>query len=332
MPRSTPLEPLLAFTAGAVQRNAEHRNDDDLRRAILEDGSVWLVMDGARVVIAEDAGAPPGGTGTAPQTPFPFLAARDLAHLQPLLPSAILLGRNAEGRSVLVVQSGVEADALPAGFQTRDLRSLIVGGMVNGPASGDLAHGAAMMNWHRANSFCARCGAQSLIAAGGAKRACSQCKAEHFPRTDPVAIMMVTHGGRALLGRSPHFPPGMHSCLAGFVEPGETIEEAVRRETKEEAGITVGRVTYVASQPWPMPHSLMIGCHGDALSDDVAFDATELEACRWFTKEEIEQMLDGTHPDGLTAPLRGAIARHLMARFVESPEDLQRPSPALAGQ
>jgi NAD+ diphosphatase len=124
---------------------------------------------------------------------------------------------------------------------------------------------------------------------------------------------MVTHQNRCLLGRSPHFPPGMYSCLAGFIEPGETIEDAVRRETFEESGITVAKVTYVASQPWPIPHSLMISCTAEALTDTIHYDAVELEDCRWFGKVELRTMIDGTHPKGLTSPLKGSIARFLMA-------------------
>jgi NAD+ diphosphatase len=129
--------------------------------------------------------------------------------------------------------------------------------------------------------------------------------------------MLVTHGDECLLGRSPHFPPGMVSCLAGFIEPGETIEDAVRRETLEESGIRLGRVTYVASQPWPMPHSLMLGFACEALNRDITPDDTELDLCRWFSRHDVRLMLAGAHPDGFAAPLKGAIARELMTLFAE---------------
>ena len=132
---------------------------------------------------------------------------------------------------------------------------------------------------------------------GGYRRDCPNCGAEHFPRTDPVVIMLAIDGERCLLGRQARFAPGMYSCLAGFVEPGETIEDAVRRETAEEAGITVGRVRYHASQPWPFPSSLMIGCHAEALSRDIVRDDAELEACRWFSRAEVRAMLAG-RPSG----------------------------------
>ena len=127
-------------------------------------------------------------------------------------------------------------------------------------------------------------------------------------------------GDRCLMGRSPHFSEGMYSCLAGFVEPGETIESAVRRETFEESGIETGKVRYHASQPWPMPHSLMIGCYAEALSFDVTPDTTELEDCRWFTRAEVLAMVEGGHPDGIYVPVGGAIAYRLIRDWLDWPE------------
>ena len=142
--------------------------------------------------------------------------------------------------------------------------------------------------------------------AGGYKRLCPACGTEHFPRTDPVAIMLTVTRERCLLGRGRHFAPGMYSALAGFIEPGETIEDAVRRETLEEAGIRLGRVVYHASQPWPFPYSLMIGCFGEALNDDISADANELEDCRWFARDEVLAMLAG---DASGRPRRAAVRR-----------------------
>ena len=154
---------------------------------------------------------------------------------------------------------------------------------------------------------------------GGVKRACPACGAEHFPRTDPVAIMLaVLPDDRCLLGRGRHFAPGMFSCLAGFIEPGETIESAVRRETLEESGISLGRIAYHASQPWPFPYSLMIGCFGEALDEAVARDDSELEDCRWFDRDEVHSMLEKRHPGGLTVPPEGAIATHLIRAWAQN--------------
>jgi NAD+ diphosphatase len=160
------------------------------------------------------------------------------------------------------------------------------------------------------------------VVEAGWKRACPACKAEHFPRTDPVAIMLAVRGDRGLLGRSGRFAATMWSCLAGFVEPGESLEDAVRRETLEEAGIRCGRVKYLYSQPWPFPMSLMNGCLAEALGDDIKMDANELVDCRWFSKDECAAMLMRKHPDGLTCPPPVAIAHHIIRTWVESDGEL----------
>ena len=180
-----------------------------------------------------------------------------------------------------------------------------------------IAEAKAVLHWHARHRFCPNCGAPTQAVQAGWKRDCAQCKAEHFPRTDPVVIMLASAGEHCLLGRSPRFVPTMWSCLAGFVEPGESIEDAVRRETREEAGITCGRVRYFHSQPWPFPSSLMIGCHAEALSRDIVVDREELEDARWFTKAEVATMLMRKHPEGLTTPPPVAIAHHIIRAWVE---------------
>jgi NAD+ diphosphatase len=157
---------------------------------------------------------------------------------------------------------------------------------------------------------------RSAMKEGGWKRECPSCKAEHFPRTDPVVIMLVASGDKCLLGRQKHFPPGMYSCLAGFVEAAETIEDAVRREILEESGIRCVDVRYYMTQPWPYPSSLMIGCSARALNEDIVVDHTELEDARWFDRDEARLMLARTHPDGLAGPHPFAIAHHLLGRWV----------------
>ncbi len=147
---------------------------------------------------------------------------------------------------------------------------------------------------------------------------CTSCGAELFPRTDPVVIMLAVTPDRCVLGRSPHFAPHMYSALAGFVEPGETIENAVRREIGEESGLGIGRVVYHASQPWPFPHSLMIGCFGEAITEEISFDGNELEDCRWFFRDEVRSIIAGDHPDGIRIPPAGAIAAHLIKAWAEA--------------
>jgi NAD+ diphosphatase len=169
----------------------------------------------------------------------------------------------------------------------------------------------ALTGWHASHGHCAACGAATYPAQSGWQRDCPACGAHHFPRTDPVVIMLVLHGNRTLIGRNAAWPPGMYSCLAGFVEPGETIEDAVRREVREEAGVSVGRVTYVASQPWPFPASLMLGCVAEALTDTITVDPAELEDARWVTREDMATVMAGDHP--VLRPARnGAIAHHLL--------------------
>ncbi len=174
----------------------------------------------------------------------------------------------------------------------------------------------SLANWHGRHAFCSVCGHSTDVVRGGWSRRCGPCGAEHFPRCDPVVIMLAEHDGRLLLGRQPHYPPGRFSALAGFVEPGETIEAAVAREIKEEAGIDVADVRYVASQPWPFPSSLMIGCWARALDDELTVDFTELDDARWFNRAEVAAALAGDPGSTFMAPPRFAIARTLLEHWL----------------
>jgi NAD+ diphosphatase len=198
-----------------------------------------------------------------------------------------------------------------------DLRSIAIRGLVAQDHLPPIAQAKAMLHWHLRHQFCSNCGAPTEVSQCGWRRDCKRCEGQHFPRTDPVVIMLAVKGDRCLLGRSARFAPGMWSCLAGFVEPGEGIEDATRRETKEEAGITCGRVKFFDAQPWPFPMSLMIGCHAEALSEDITIDRDELEDARWFDKEEIVLMLKRQHPKELFAPPPVAIAHHIIRSWVE---------------
>ena len=173
----------------------------------------------------------------------------------------------------------------------------------------------ALTGWHRSHRFCARCGAASDMAQAGWQRVCPACGGHHFPRTDPVVIMLITHGNSVLLGRSQGWPEGMYSLLAGYVEPGETLEAAVRREVFEEAGIAVGAVGYLASQPWPFPASLMVGCRGAALNREITIDPTEIEDALWLTREEVLASFAGEH-GRVSAARDGAIARFLLHNWL----------------
>jgi NAD+ diphosphatase len=180
------------------------------------------------------------------------------------------------------------------------------------------AQGRQMLDWHARHRFCAVCGRATSVKEAGYMRECDECDAQHFPRTDPVVIMLVESGDRCLLGRQVAWPAKMYSALAGFVEAGESLEEAVRREVQEEAGITVGEVRYVASQPWPFPSSLMIGCLARAESEDVTVDKSELEDARWFARADILKSLAQPGAGGVFVPPPVAIAHHLIRFWAES--------------
>ena len=175
----------------------------------------------------------------------------------------------------------------------------------------------AMCEWHRGHGYCASCGSKTEMGGGGWHRKCPSCKAQHFPRTDPCVIMRVTREDKLLLGRSPGWPEGMYSLLAGFIEPCETIEAGVRREVLEETGVLCGDVRYIASQPWPFPASLMLGCHTQALSQEIKIDPVELDAAQWVSRAEVAEIIAGRH-QSIKAPRKGSIARFLMVEWVEA--------------
>lgn len=299
------------FVVSAVERRADLRGDEAAVAALAaRDDARFLVVIGGRIAVATTAS---GETAFHTRATAERLGGRG--------DGAILLGlAGTAGRFAVGVPGAADDEerAAAAGVGLADLRALAIAGSLEAGEYGAIAAGRAMLSWHESHRFCARCGQPSTAAEAGWKRVCASCGAEHFPRTDPVVIMSIEHGDRCLLGRSARFPPGMWSCLAGFMEPGETIEAAVRRETFEEAGIAVGRVGYLASEPWPFPGSLMIGLRGEALDTTIRRDESELEDCRWFDRAEVALLLDGRHPDGLFAPPPIAIAHHLMRVFVDA--------------
>lgn len=228
-------------------------------------------------------------------------------------------------RFALAVADGETANELQAGYAREekheakyiDVRSIALqwgAPDVDAGRGGIIAQGRALLDWHARHGFCAKCGAGTVMEKAGYLRRCQSatCAAEHFPRTDPVVIMLATRGDQCLVGRQAGFPAGIYSALAGFMEPGETIEEAVRREIHEEAGISVGRVDYHASQPWPFPSSLMIGCFAEALSEEITLDQRELEDAMWMDRETIRKVLTGEPGAPFGVPTRMAIAYTLM--------------------
>jgi NAD+ diphosphatase len=169
--------------------------------------------------------------------------------------------------------------------------------IIDGGEAAILAEARSLIDWHARHRYCAQCGTPSAVVSGGWVRHCPNCKAHHFPRVDPVVIMLAVSGERCLLGRGHRRPGARFSCLAGFMEPGETLEEAVRREVLEESGIQVGRVRYLASQPWPFPSSLMMGFLGEALTEEITIDPEELAEVRWFERDEVRAMVERSRSD-----------------------------------
>jgi NAD+ diphosphatase len=301
-------KPSLGYTANALERAAERRVDDAFMAAITADAAARTYAIGGELIVLKK-----GANGLDPL--FTFAEARALAATAEII--FLGLGESAGRFGIGLDPAATEALKGRADLHVSDLRSIAVQGLTDNGHLSAIAEAKALLHWHARHRFCANCGQATRIVQGGWRRDCPACAAQHFPRTDPVVIMLAVAGERCLLGRSRRFVSGMWSCLAGFVEPGESIEQAVRRETLEEAGITCGRVTYFASQPWPFPMSLMIGCHAEALSFDLAVDRAELEDARWFDREEVALMLLRRHPDGLGTPPPVAIAHHIIRAWVE---------------
>ena len=301
-------KPRLGYIDSVLERASERRDDADFLAALARHpASRAHVIGGELVVLKKN-----GGVHTSL---FPLDEARALGRVI----DNLFLGLAGEaGRfGIGLDQASVEALKSRTDLHVTDLRSIAVQGLVPFEELAPLAEAKAMLHWHARHPRCSVCGAPTKIANAGWRRECPECGAQHFPRTDPVVIMLAISGEQCLLGRQARFLPGVWSCLAGFVEPGESIEEAARRETREEAGIACGRVRYFASQPWPFPSSLMIGCHAEATSRDIVVDRTELEDARWFNRAEAADMLARRHPQGLLTPPPVAIAHHIIRAWVE---------------
>jgi NAD+ diphosphatase len=237
-------------------------------------------------------------------------------------PGTVFLGLR-DGAAIFgmgISQTAVEKLVGRDDVAVTELRGMAMQGAVPPEQLSAIAMAKSMVTWHQRHGYCANCGVRTAMKEGGWKRECPSCKAEHFPRTDPVVIMLVTSGEKCLLGRQKQFATGMYSCLAGFVEAAETIEDAVSREILEESGIRCTDVTYYMTQPWPYPSSLMIGCTARALNEDIVVDRVELQDARWFDRAEARLMLTRQHPDGLAGPHPFAIAHHLIGRWVHGAE------------
>jgi NAD+ diphosphatase len=301
-------KPRLGYSESRIDRAAELRSDSGAAAALANDATAGAYIIGGDWVVMKK--------GSPLDQPLFTMAE---AHALSPATEAIFLGRldGAPRFGHGVTQKAVDALKAREELRVTDLRSIAVQGLVDPDHLPPIAEAKAVLHWHARHRFCPNCGAGTHLVCGGWRRDCPECKGQHFPRTDPVVIMLASKGDLCLLGRSPRFVPTMWSCLAGYVEPGESIEDAVHRETREEAGIICGQVVYFASQPWPFPTSLMIGCHAQALTDGIVVDREELEDARWFSKSEIVAMLMRKHPQGLTTPPPVAIAHHIIRAWVE---------------
>ncbi len=304
---------LTAFSGNRLDRRAEYRADDCVSEALAIEGTHILAFAGVKLVLKHDE-----------QVLDPLFAAYELAELKPDFDNAILLGYRENGEPRVAIPVDVAAEELAGQYKPTDARALYREALIDAELQGEVAQAISLLSWNAANRYCGKCGSPTEMKIGGYKRVCTECQHMMFPRTDPVVIMLTVdvENDRCLLGRSHHFQEGMYSCLAGFVEPGETIEHAVRRETVEESGIEVGRVRYHASQPWPMPHSLMIGCYSEAISTEITIDPQEMSDVRWFSRDEVKSMLDAGPDVKPFGPASGAIAYRLMKDWIDWPDEV----------
>jgi NAD+ diphosphatase len=305
----------VTFGGSGLDRHGGLRRDAKGMEEALAKGRVLLFWHG-KPLIRNDKPAwlPSGHPVVAGASPGVFLGIDDgLAHfaadISNWVPDPAIEQRQA-GFLDLSIQKHPGLDSDTGFVELRGIMTQLA------PREAELmATGKAVLQWHRSHGFCATCGAASDVTDAGWQRSCPACGTVHFPRTDPVVIMLVTSGNSVLLGRSPGWPEGMFSLLAGFVEPGETVEAAVRREVFEEAGVTCGAVSYLASQPWPFPASLMIGMRTEAQGREIRLDPDELDQALWLSREDLVAVFAGRHP-AINAPRKGAIAHFILRNWL----------------
>ena len=296
------------FSGNPLDRGETQRRDEEwINKTAQDPNSRFLPMWGPKVLITEHSD--PSGHGLG------WLTMQDLK--QAGINSTVMLLGMLDGTAYYAVDlsnqetAGEQLQGLN-GYYFEDARNAAEQ-LLTGPDAGILAQGRAQINWHNRHGFCSVCGHETVIQRGGQKRVCPGCKAEHFPRVDPVIICLVTDGERCLLGQSRGRLARMnrYSALAGFVDQGESIEEAVSREIMEEAGLQVRNVRYHSSQPWPFPSSLMMGCHAEAATTEINMDPEEMTDVKWFGRQEVLQALAGEN-EQLLLPGPVAIAHHLI--------------------
>ena len=292
------------YTGSPLDRAAEKRDDEAWIEAARAhpDSRVAAVWRARNLMQGTDEGGPRAvflpAVAAAMDAPWAFLGLRDGVPL-----FAVDLSAAEEPQGLLEAGAGVFTD----------LRS--VPGLLSGHDAAVLAHARGLMHWRSRHRFCGVCGGACVARSAGNVMVCTACATSHFPRTDPAVIMLVIAGDRALLGHSQRFPnSNMYSTLAGFVEPGESLEEAVAREVFEEAGIRVGGVQYHSSQPWPFPASIMLGFYAEALTETITIDPAELSDAQWFSRDQMRHAAD----HGFQLPRGDSIARRLIEDWLEA--------------
>jgi NAD+ diphosphatase len=300
------MEEIYCFAGNPLDRVSERRRDEAWIRSLLDDpAALILPLAELRPLTRGDE--------------QPILDWQALAAWRGVIETGatlIFLGLDDDRRPYFAVDaSGADLPRENEPFDARTLAPLLPAG-----EAAILAEARSLVDWHARHRFCAQCGAPTGVVAAGWVRRCPECKASHYPRSDPVTIMLVVNGERALLGRGKRRPGRRFSCLAGYMEPGETIEEAVRREVREESGISIGRVRYLACQPWPFPSTLMMGFLCEGLSEEITIDPEELAEARWFEREELRAMVERAangpeDPSQLSVPGPVAIAHHICRRW-----------------
>lgn len=299
----------MSFIANTLDRQSERRGNANYLRELLEHPDTQIVLSTDKTLVFNAAS--------------PSEIGHDLAsalELGAVAEEMVFLGLRPENGQALFSTTLPHSDeelAEHSGLLVRDLRTLALENTFSDEDLSALAQARALIHWHRTHPRCSRCGENTVMAEAGYRRDCPSCEAQHFPRTDPCVIMLITTKDKALLGRPARLPEGIYTTLAGFMEPGETIEGAVRREVYEESRIDVGDVRLVSNQPWPFPANLMLGCIGTATSFDIEIADDELEACKWCDRAEVLQMMEGTHPEGHRIPPSISIAYELIKDWME---------------
>ncbi|WP_114007607.1 NAD(+) diphosphatase [Cohaesibacter intestini] len=290
-PRHNPSFEGLGYAHNRLDRDTEHRTEATLMDRMAHDRARFYLFDGDRLLVRVKA-----------DRFDPLYCQKMASELGADMDRVILLGTdpvedNAPRLAAPLLPERAAAYEEHADYQLETVRAVGLKDMLPADQLGAVAQARSLLNWHDTHQYCAKCGAKTHVALAGARRDCPSCEAVHFPRTDPVVIMLAIHRDaegveRCLLARHTRFEDPMFSTLAGFMEQGETLEDAVRREIFEEAGVKIGAVRYLASQPWPFPSSLMLGCFAEALSTDLTLDDTELGEAHWYSREALKVMME----------------------------------------